>query len=82
MNYTNRLEEDETGMAQESWKRMVEETGLDKLVLDKSIIIVLRQYHQLAYLQGRKDMLEQIQELYDEDIDLMMTVFEREVKFN
>lgn len=74
----NMMERDLTNLAQERWKQIVEETMIVELGLGMDVIIVIRQYFQLAYQQGYNDLLTQMQEIYDTDVDLFQAMFEKE----
>lgn len=78
MELDTKLEKDLAELAQARWKEIVEETGIVNLGLEMDMYSIIRQYFQLAYNQGYSDLLVQMQDIYDNDTDLFVTMFEKE----
>lgn len=78
MGFEGKIEKEINELAQARWKEIVEDTGAANLTMPIEYFAIMRQYFQLAYQQGYNDLLTQMQEIYDNDADLFITIFEND----
>lgn len=63
-------------MGQERFKEIAEETGLANLLITPDVVSMLKVWFQLGYQEGRMDMFYEIKEIYDNDVDQFIAVFD------
>lgn len=62
-------------IVQAKWEQVMNETGVSKLDMPKEYFAVIRVLFQLGYQEGQTDTMDQMKDIYENDIDLFEEMF-------
>lgn len=75
-NLEDRIEHHLTPLIQEKFELLVKETGTNKLIIPKEYMALVRIFYQIGYQEGQKDTFNQIKDIYNNDVDCFIDMFE------
>lgn len=62
-------------IVQAKWETTMNESGISKIAVSEEIFALLRVTFQLGYQEGQTDTMDQMKDIYENDIDLFEEMF-------
>ena len=78
LNIEGRIEPQLTALVQAKWEEFIKGTGIDLQAATIEQLILMRDMFQIAYQDGQNDMYQQIKEIYFNDVDDIVEMFEKD----
>lgn len=79
MNNLEELIEDHlTPLVEEKWELAVKQTNMGSMLIPQEYIALMRILFQIGYQEGHTDTFKQLQDVYNNDVDGFIEIFEDE----
>lgn len=77
MNNLGELIEDSlTPLVEEKWELALKDTNMGSMLIPQEYIALMRILFQIGYQEGHTDLFKQMQDVYNNDVDGFIELFE------
>lgn len=77
-NLEEMIEDHLTPLVQARWDLAIKGTGICNMSIPEEYIALMRILFQIGYQEGNSDLFKQLQDVYNNDVDGFIEIFEEE----
>lgn len=75
-NLEDMIDDHLTPFVEDKWDEVVKDTGICHMTIPKEHVALMRILFQLGYQEGHTDLFKQFQDVYYNDVDGFIDIFE------